>query len=83
MTQTASILLFSSLGFTSIALLTLFFSTRRKLFIRTFVPSDDLREFLRGQRQNPDFGRGMRTIAYLQLLISGGLWIAFLVVCLR
>ena len=83
MTQTELNLLFASIGFTSIALLTLFFSTRRKLFTRTFVPPDELQDFVRGQRNNPDFGRGMKTIGYLQLLLAGCLWIAFAVVWLR
>lgn len=49
-------------GFSSIAALTWFFSYRPRLFVRVFVPRDDLRGAIRGILRDPNFGRGMRLL---------------------
>jgi len=41
------------------AALTWFFSYRPRLFVRVFVPRDDLRGAIRSIRRDPNFGRGM------------------------
>lgn len=57
-------------AFSSIATLTWFFSYQPRLFLRIFVPSDELRGVARGILRNPDYGRGMRSIAVLQFLAA-------------
>ena len=53
-------------GFASIAALTWFFSSRPRLFVQVFVPSDEL--FSAGRRilREKNFRRGMRLMAGLQ-----------------
>lgn len=70
------------IGFSSIAALTWFFSYRPRLFIRVFVPRDDLRGAIRGILHDPNFGRGMRIMALLQFSVAAvfgvvGLWLVF------
>jgi hypothetical protein len=69
-------------GFFFISSLTWLFSSRRKLFIRAFVPADELRQAVRDMRDDDEFRRGMRSIAYLQfgttfviLLFVLGFWV--------
>ena len=81
MSQNASALFLGAMGFTSVAALTLFFSSRRKLFIRTFVPADELRDAVRGLRA-PSFRSGMRLMAAIQFAVSACIWIAFVIVWL-
>jgi hypothetical protein len=57
-------------GFFAIACLTWFFSTRRRLFIRTFVPSEELRACVRSLPRGDDFRKGMQSIARLQLIVA-------------
>jgi hypothetical protein len=57
------------LGFTSIAAVAWFFSSRRRLFIRVFVPRDE-RGAIRGILRDPNFCRGMRFIALLQFGVA-------------
>ena len=71
MTETASAMLFASFGFTAVAMLTWFFSTRRRLFIRVFAPADNLREVVRELRKSPDFTKGLRMMAILQFIVAG------------
>jgi hypothetical protein len=66
------------IGFFAIACITLFFSTRRRLFIRTFVPSDELRAWVRSLPRGDDFRKGMRSIAMLQFIVAALLAIAAL-----
>jgi hypothetical protein len=49
-----------------IASLTWFFSSRPRLFVRVFVPADELRYAVRGILRDPGFGRSMRIIAAVQ-----------------
>jgi hypothetical protein len=58
------------IGFSSIAALTWFFSYRPRLFVRMFVPRDELRGAIRGILRDPNFGRGMRVIALLQFSVA-------------
>lgn len=50
-----------------IGCVTWFFSTRRRAFIRTFVPRGQLRQSCRSLARGDEFRRGMRTIAVLQM----------------
>ncbi len=68
--------------FFAIGCLTWFFSSRRKTFIRTFVPTDELLEASRSIPRDGSFGQGMRFIALLQMslgvlfaLIALGVWL--------
>lgn len=60
----------TTLGFYGIAGLTWFFSSRPRLFIRVFVPADRLREAAPGILRDPQFGRGMRSMAVLQAAVA-------------
>ena len=53
-------------GFASIAALTWFFSTRPRLFMRVFVPRDQLFGAGRQILRRAEFRHGMRVIAGLQ-----------------
>jgi hypothetical protein len=67
------------LGFFSIAMLTWFFSSRTRLFIRVFVPRDQL--FAAGRsilHPREEFRRGMRLISWLQFFVACGFGIAWL-----
>ena len=69
-------------GFSAIAALTYFFSSRRRLFVRVFVPPEELRSVLRGLPRDPEFKRSMRTISLLQFAFASvfglvGLWQRF------
>ena len=71
-------------GFIFIGCLTWFFATRRKAFLRTFVPANDLREAARSILRDESFGQGMRFIAMLQIgmgvlfaLIALGAWLVW------
>ena len=64
------------IGFSSIAAMTWFFSYRRRLFLRVFVPADELREAMRRIPRDPEFGRGMRVMALLQFGAGAVLGIA-------
>jgi hypothetical protein len=55
-------------GFSCIAALTWFFSYRPRLFVRVFVPREDLRGAVRAILRDPKFGPAMRVIALLQFL---------------
>jgi hypothetical protein len=72
----------AALAFSSVAALTWFFSTRPRLFMRVFVPSDQRfafgRQALGGQRAA--FRRNMRLMAGLQFAAAGVLG-ACLTVC--
>jgi hypothetical protein len=57
-------------GFSLVASLTWFFSNRPRLFVRVFVPRDELRGAVRGILRDPNFGRGMRFIALLQFAVA-------------
>ena len=57
-------------GFFAIACLTWSFSTRRQLFLRTFVPPDELRACVRSLPRGDDFRKGMRTIAVIQFIMA-------------
>jgi hypothetical protein len=76
----AETLLMAWVGFSTIAGLTWFFSTRPRLFVRVFVPREELwsagRQFLR----RDEFRRGMRQMAGLQFGVACafglvGLWL--------
>jgi hypothetical protein len=57
-------------GFATIAGLTYFFSSRRRLFIRVFVPRDEWKDALRGFSQREDFRSEMRQMASLQFCFA-------------
>jgi len=74
--------LIGAVGFFVIGCIAWFFSSRRKTFIRTFVPRDVLREVSRSIPRDESFSRGMRGIALLQMavgvliaLIATGVWL--------
>lgn len=58
-------------GFFLIGCLSWFFSSRRKTFIRTFVPADELREVSRSLPRGEQFRRGMRAMGLLQMGVGG------------
>ena len=58
------------LGGSAIGCLTLFFASRRRLFIRMFAQRDDLRSICRSMPRDPDFRRGLRLMGYLQLVAA-------------
>ena len=64
--EMAEAMLSAFIGFSSIAALNWFFSTRPRLFMRVFVPRDDL--FGAGRRilRKDEFRRGVRLMAGLQ-----------------
>lgn len=66
-------------GFSSIAAVAIFFSYRLRLFVRIFVPREDLWSAGRNILRDPNSGQGMRFIALLQFTIATifgliGLW---------
>ena len=69
------------LGFSSIAALTWFFSSRPRLHLRVFVPRDEWLEVARWAFRD-DFRQGMRQMAGLQFAVAcvfglAGLWLRF------
>lgn len=62
-------LFLTSVGFILIGCLTRFFSTRRRAFIRTFVPPDE-REAIKRILRDQHYTQGMRFIAYLQIVLG-------------
>ena len=71
------------IGFSLLAALTWGFSYRPRSFVRMFVPREELRAAVRRIVRDPDFGRGARFIALLELglaILFGGvavwLWLA-------
>ena len=64
------VLLISGGSFYLIGCLTWFFSTRRKTFVRTFVPSEEQHEVYRSLLRNEEFTRNMRLLAKLQMLVG-------------
>lgn len=75
----AMALLFFWLGGSLIAGMTWWFSSRPRQFVRQFVPKEDWRGALPGIK-NPDYQRGMRQMAAIQLGVAGlmgmiGLWL--------
>lgn len=69
-------------AFFLIGCVTWFFSSRRKAFIRTFVPADELREASRSVPRDKTYRQGMRSIALLQMamgiviaLAAAGFWL--------
>lgn len=61
---------FTTISFFVIAGLTWFFSSRPRLFIRVFLPTDELYGAARRILRNPHFCRGMRNIAVLQAVVA-------------
>jgi hypothetical protein len=57
-------------SFSFIAGLSWFFSYRPRLFIRVFVPRDELRGAIRGILKDPNFGNGIRVMALLQSIVA-------------
>ncbi len=66
----AESLLMAWVGFSTIAGLTWFFSSRPRLFIRVFIPSEDLWSAGRRCLRRDEFRRGMRAIAGLQFGVA-------------
>ncbi|GIX04271.1 MAG: hypothetical protein KatS3mg114_0140 [Planctomycetaceae bacterium] len=69
------------LGFSSIAGLTWFFSSRPRLYLRVFMPREEWLAVARWAHRD-DFRRGMRQIAELQFAVACvlglfGLWLRF------
>lgn len=64
------ILIVGPVGFFAVACLTWFFSTRRRLFIRTFVPPPELRAYARSIPGGDDFRKGLRAIALIEFVVA-------------
>ncbi len=60
----------AAVGFFLIGCLTWFFSTRRKLFMRLFVPREELWKTARTIPRDRSYTQGMRSIALLQMGIG-------------
>jgi hypothetical protein len=74
----AQALLHGWAGFTTIAGLTWFFSSRPRLFMRVFVPRDHLWSAGRQILRRDEFRRGTRLIAALQFGVAcviGAVWL--------
>jgi hypothetical protein len=71
-------------AFMFVAALTWFFSSRPRLFLRTFAPSEELRfATIRHMLRDPSWPRAMRFIALLQIAMAFvvgaiGFWLRFL-----
>jgi hypothetical protein len=68
------------IGFSAIAGLSWFFSYRPRLFVRVFLPQDELWGAGRRILRDPNFGRSTRAIALLQFIVATifgviGLWL--------
>ena len=61
-------------GFLGIASLTWFFSTRRKCFVRVFVPRDEWRNVVRHLPPELEWRRAMRWMALLQAIVGVTIW---------
>ena len=70
MNEKIEVCLTASAGFAVITTLGWFFSSRPRLFIRVFVPSDELPRAARAILRNPQFSHGMRVIAILQYAVA-------------
>jgi hypothetical protein len=64
------ILIVGPVGTLAIACLTWFFSTRRSLFIRTFVPPAEFRAYARSIPRGDDFRKGTRAIALIEFVAA-------------
>ncbi len=64
------ILIVGPVGTFAFAGLTWFFSSRRRLFIRTFVPREELRAHVRSLPRGDDFGKGLRAIAMIEFVMA-------------
>ena len=80
-TKWLNVLIIGAVAYT-IPSLTWYFSTRRKLFIRVFVPKDELKVALRGLPDDVQFRRSFRTCALLQLVVATVVLVAVIVVSL-
>lgn len=56
-----------------------FYSYHPRLFIRTFVPRDELRAAIPGILRDPNFGRGMALLQFGVAVVIGviGSWLKF------
>jgi hypothetical protein len=80
--ETTKAMFIAWIGFSAIGLLGWFFSSRPRLFIRVFVPRDELRIAVPAILREPGFKRDMRQMSLLQLGVGGifglvGLWLSF------
>jgi len=78
--ENAKAMFIAWIGSSAIALLTWFFSSRPRLFIRVFVPRDELRDAPRVILGDPGFRCEMRQMSLLQFAVGGvfalvGLWL--------
>lgn len=72
-------LLFAFVGFSTIAAMTWFFSSRPHLFVRMFVPKAELRTAVRTFLKKPEeFRQGFRLIAELQYGVAFAFGLAWL-----
>lgn len=69
-------LIYTTICFLAVAGLTWFFSSRPRLFIRLFVPADELRRAVRGILRDSQFTQGMRVIALLQVAVATAIGVA-------
>ena len=74
-------LVFAAAGFAAIASATLFFSSRRRLFLQVFASPDraEMRRALREIPAEPDFERSLRLVAVLQFAVAACFLIAAIV----
>lgn len=70
---------FVSAVFASVALLSRYFSSRPRLFVRVFVPKEDYRTAIRGCLRDPTFTSSMRWMSNLQLIVA--LWVGAVLAC--
>jgi hypothetical protein len=80
--ETTKAMLIAWIGFSAIALLTWFFSSRPRLFIRVFVPREEYRVAVPAILRDRGFQRDMRQMSLLQFGVGGilglvGLWLTF------
>jgi hypothetical protein len=68
--ETAGVMIASCIGFSGVAALTWFFASRPRLFVRVFVPHDELPKAARGILRNPHIYRAMRQMSLFQFAIA-------------
>ena len=80
MDQTFAVFLMADIAFGLVASLTWFCASRPRLFIRCFVPADELWAVARQILRTKNYATGMRFIAILQFGLTGILVVATLAI---
>ena len=71
-----------AIGFSLLGCLAIFFSLNRELFLRVFIPFDELRDAIPELNDEQKFRRGVGWTGILQLIVGLGFGIAAFVVWL-